>query len=264
MEISLNMAQGGSFYRSAQNAGKVNKAVNSMLNRLDTGEKYQFAYENVGAVIEGSSLAGRISAGTEATDRNKKAQQELDPLMKAQTEIMNMLGTAKEVGEKFNALSVADRTTGTGVALTTQHDELVRAISSLASNTSFKGDSITSGVNQNLSVNAANASYTFSTGGFAFSGTVGNTADIDAAISSMGTSSAISGVFYKNVLGGFNNVMTTDVNAMSSRRSDLVVADDNETMAILSTLNSRMDAISASRQYSAQYRGNSMALNIFA
>ena len=40
-DMSVNLSMGGAFYRASQNTQKVNKAVNMMLNRVETGQKYQ-------------------------------------------------------------------------------------------------------------------------------------------------------------------------------------------------------------------------------
>ena len=51
-DMSINLSMGGAFYRASQNSAKVNRAVNQMLNRLETGQKYQYAYQNVSAVTQ--------------------------------------------------------------------------------------------------------------------------------------------------------------------------------------------------------------------
>ncbi|MBP5231885.1 MAG: hypothetical protein J6333_00595, partial [Planctomycetes bacterium] len=60
-DMSVNLSMGGAFYRASQNQQKVNKAVNSMLYRLETGQQYQYAYQNVSAVTEGAALKSNIA-----------------------------------------------------------------------------------------------------------------------------------------------------------------------------------------------------------
>ncbi|GHS92120.1 hypothetical protein FACS1894139_09330 [Planctomycetales bacterium] len=268
MEIGLSMAMGGSFYRATQNSEKVNKAVNSMLNRLETGEKYQYVHENVAAVIEGSTLKSKVNTNDIANDRNAKSQTELESYMTGQKEMLQSLEALKEVHGKYAALSAADQAGTVGLALTAEAEELGNSITSLSKSASFAGQNLveanTSGITINASTTAANNTYALDFEAIAITGigTVGiaGAAAVDAAITALAGNSARAGVVYNNVLGSQRDVMTSIVNSSSQRYSSLVAADDNETSALLSVLSSRMDAISASKQYGGQYMGNSIQL----
>ncbi|GHV23533.1 hypothetical protein AGMMS49959_16860 [Planctomycetales bacterium] len=274
MEIGLSMAMGGSFYRATQNSEKVNKAVNSMLNRLETGEKYQYVHENVAAVIESTGLKQKVNGNDIATDRNKKNQTELESYMTGQKELLAQFNTLKEVKSKYDALGGSAATGDdkkTTDALQAQADELLKSFATLAKSAVFQGkDLVTANAGAINANNTTNGSYALAfeevdtSGIIAANFTAGTGTDfidgLDGAIGSLANNSARAGVLYNNVLGANNNVMTGIVNASSQRYSSLVAADDNETSALLSVLSSRMDAISASKQYGGQYMGNSIQL----
>lgn len=254
-DMSVNLSMGGAFYRAAQNQQKVSKAVNSMLYRLETGQKYQYAYQNVSAVTEGSTLKSDIATQESSVDNNGKLQAELDPVMQAQTEIMNILGQMKEVAAQY-----ANDSTGSGAAaLSAQYAELASAANELAGGVSFNGATLAAGLSGN--VNAGNSvSHAVSTTAINIDGTSINAATIDTAISNLAADSAKLGVLYNNVLESNKSIMNADINAMTLRYSSILTADDNETSSLLVSLNSRMDAINAARQYAAGYAGNSINL----
>lgn len=255
-DLSVNLSLGGAFYRASQNTAKVNKAVNQMLNRLETGEKYQYAYQNVSAVTEGAELKSSITTNQTAVERNKKYQEQLDPVMTAQNEIIGMLGKMKEIQSEYNANS-----TGSGAAsLEEQYKELGKAATALAAKTSFNGTALNSANTSKVKINENGDEYTLSLSGFTFTTTDIKSDDVDAAITAATKDSARLGVLYDDVLGSNNDVMTSRVNAMSSRYSSLVLADDNETSALLSSLSKRMDSINASKQYNASYAQNSISI----
>ncbi|MDR0868152.1 MAG: hypothetical protein LBP75_06700 [Planctomycetota bacterium] len=241
-----------------------------MLNRLETGEKYQYVHENVAAVIEGSTLKSKVNANDIANDRNAKSQTELESYMTGQKEMLQSLEALKEVHGKFAALSATDQTATVGLSLTAEAAELGKSIIALSKSASFAGsnltDASTSGITINASTTAANNTYTLGFGAITLAGigtvdTAGTAMGlVDAAITALAKNSAQAGVVYNNVLGSQRDVMTSIVNSSSQRYSSLVAADDNETSALLSVLSSRMDAISASKQYGGQYVGNSIQL----
>lgn len=260
-DMSINLSMGGSFYRASQNTAKVNRAVNQMLNRLETGQKYQYAYQNISAVTEGSSLKASIATQEAAVSANSKKQMELDPVMQAQTEIMSILGQMKEVGSEY----LADSTGSSADALKTQYEELAKAANEIAASAKFAGGDLAAGLS-GVDIDAGRGvTHSLTTNAININTTISDLSDIDTAITNLSKDSASLGVLYNNVLESNKTIMTSDMNAMTQRFSSLLTADDNETSALLMTLNNRLDAINASKQYAAGYMGNSIALtNILA
>ena len=253
-DMSVNLSMGGAFYRASQNQQKVNKAVNSMLYRLETGQKYQYAYQNVSAVTEGATLKSNIATQESGVSNNGKQQAELDPVMQAQTEIMTILGDMKEVAAQYG-----DGTGEGADALKAQYAALADAANALAQGVSFGNKTLADGLESD--VDAGNGvSYSIATTGIALTGTSVDATAVDAAIKNLASDSAKLGVLYNNVLESNKSIMNADINAMTLRYSSLLTADDNETSSLLMSLNSRMDAINAAKQYAAGYAGNSINL----